>query len=109
MDHDQEILIAPLVFSPDNDGMDDYVTISFNLHEPGYMVTIVILSSRGNRVRTLTSNLSVGTESLFIWDGCDGAGHLSAIGMYLFCIDLYHPQGNVKSYRKAITLARRMH
>lgn len=107
-DFDKEVWISPEVFSPDNDGWDDYVTIGLNIIEPGYIAYIAVFDSRGNRIATLSPNLSVGTGSLFIWDGQDDSGHVSSIGIYLLYIELFHPLGDKKTFRKTITLSRKL-
>jgi hypothetical protein len=106
--NEREIRVNPVIFSPDNDGTDDYLTIQFNLNEPGYLASIFVFDSRGSRVTTLMSGLSVGSESLIVWDGLDAKGDVPPTGMYLLYIELFHPHGNRKTYRKVITLAKRL-
>ncbi|MEI9935352.1 MAG: hypothetical protein WDM71_11015 [Ferruginibacter sp.] len=42
-----EITVSPEIFSPDNDGVDDFATINYNFPEPGYVANITIFDCFG--------------------------------------------------------------
>ncbi len=46
-----EVTISPQIFSPDNDGTDDFATLNFNFTEPGYVTNITIFDASGRPVR----------------------------------------------------------
>ncbi|MDQ6756023.1 MAG: lamin tail domain-containing protein, partial [Bacteroidota bacterium] len=48
-----EIVVTPEIFSPDNDGIDDFATISYNFPSPGYVANITIFDAAGRPVRYL--------------------------------------------------------
>lgn len=51
-----EITISPEIFSPDNDGHDDFATINYSFPSPGYVANITIFDASGRPVRYLKKN-----------------------------------------------------
>jgi|WetSurSiteA1Bulk_404760.scaffolds.fasta_scaffold02381_4 hypothetical protein len=103
----EEVILQPEVFSPDNDGMDDYVTLRLKLPEPGWMATIRIFDRNGKKIRDLASNCLLGTEESFTWDGTSNDQQPAAIGLFVICAELFNQHGGVKNFMKVVTLARR--
>src|SRR5207253_4935486 len=66
-----EMSVLPKVFSPDNDGHDDFATISIHMNEAGTVANAVIYDVTGRRIRYLLKNEVLGTINTFIWDGYD--------------------------------------
>ena len=48
-----EIHVTPEIFSPDNDGHDDFATINYSFPTPGYVANITIFDGSGRPVRYL--------------------------------------------------------
>jgi len=92
-------------FSPDNDGVDDKLIINFDLEKSGYVANIRIYNSYGREVRRLASNLSLATEDQLFWDGLLGSHERAPLGIYVFYFELFHPDGEVKTYKKSCVLA----
>jgi len=103
-----EIILQPEVFSPDFDGIDDYTTLHMQLHEQGWIATILIFDVGGNKIRDLMFNSMLGTEESFIWDGTSNDGRPAQVGIYLFYIEIFNQKGHVKKIRKVVTLTRRL-
>ena len=88
------ISISPEVFSPDNDGMDDRLTISYNLDEPGYTATIAIYGSGGNFITYLKNNEMLGMQGDLFWDGFDNGNNMCQPGIYVIYIEMFNLTGN---------------
>ncbi|MDD4847766.1 MAG: lamin tail domain-containing protein [Bacteroidales bacterium] len=101
---EDEISVDPEIFSPDNDGTDDYLNIRFQFDESGYTMNVFIFDARGYRIRHLQNNVSVGTEGAISWDGKDDAGQLANAGIYIIYIEVFDLQGHVKRWKKTGTL-----
>ncbi|MFH1295918.1 MAG: lamin tail domain-containing protein [Bacteroidota bacterium] len=99
------VTISPPVFSPDNDGHDDVVSISLTLDGAGFQATIVIYDAAGRLVRHLASNALVGQRDEFLWDGIREDRTKASMGIYVVYIELLHPQGVVKKFRKSLVVA----
>jgi len=102
-----EIVIDPLTFSPDNDGIDDIVNISYNFSEPGNVANIIIYDVKGRVIKTLVENELLGTSGTFSWDGTSDANEKGRIGIYIIFVEAFDLNGNVKSFKKTCVLAGR--
>ncbi len=105
---EDEISITPRVFSPDNDGFDDFLTISYRFPEPGNVCNISIFDVQGRLIRALVRNALCGTEGSFRWDGLDADHRQLRIGIYVVHMEIFHPGGKTRQFTKAVTLARRI-
>ena len=93
-------IIEPEVFSPNNDGIDDVLSIQFSLNEAGYKVSIVIYNGRGQEVCNIANNELLGTNGAFTWNGVNETGQKVKMGMYIVYIELVALNGDVKKMKK---------
>lgn len=100
--------ITPSIFSPDNDGYDDFTTVYYQFPEPGYTCNITLFTAQGIPVRALTHNALCGTTGYFRWDGVDEKGNKLKMGVYVVLIDVFNLNGKTKRVKKAVTLVRRL-
>jgi hypothetical protein len=103
-----EIEILPEVFSPDNDGYNDVVNISFHFTTPGYVANVKVFDSKGRPVRKLVENTLLGNENTFSWDGINDNKEKARTGIYVFYIEVFNLEGDVKEYKKTCVLATRL-
>ncbi|NVM04699.1 MAG: lamin tail domain-containing protein, partial [Candidatus Helarchaeota archaeon] len=86
------INISPNPFSPDNDGIDDYVTISYFLpFNKGY-IKIEIYDVSGRLVKRLFNNEPTGSARSVIWDGRNNEGKILPIGIYIIYFEAIQPE-----------------
>jgi hypothetical protein len=102
------IAISPLVFSPDNDGHDDFATITYRFPEPGYVCNITIFDAGGRPVRYLTRNALCGPGGYFRWDGLDEKSNKLPMGVYVVYAEIFNLQGKSRRFKEAVTLAGRL-
>jgi hypothetical protein len=105
---DNEFILSPEIFSPDGDGRDDYLTISFRLPKAGSVTNIRIFDSNGIEVKRLASNLLIGTEGVITWDGLNNKNKRVPIGIYIAYIEYFNPDGTVKKYKKTFVVAEKL-
>lgn len=103
-----QVAISPAVFSPDNDGFNDFAVIDYQLPTPGFVANIRIFDSNGRLVRRLAQNATLTTTGRFRWDGLDDKLNKLPIGTYVVFTELFNLQGRTKKFRQAVTLARRL-
>jgi len=103
-----EITIDPAIFSPDNDGYQDVLTIAYKFDEPGFVATMKVFDIAGREVRTLMNNALLGTSGAVSWDGMMDTNELARIGPYVVVMEAYDLAGNVEKYRKTVVLAHRL-
>ena len=82
-----EFEITPEVFSPDNDGYEDYTEVLCAFTEEENRVSIVIFNNRGQPVKHLANNVLCGTSARFRWDGLDDRNQSAPAGMYVVQIE----------------------
>ena len=102
------ITVSPKVFSPDNDGFDDFATINYQLNEPGYVVNITIFDLNGRPVRYLVKNSTLSQQGKFFWDGLNDKQQQLPIGMYVLYAEVFNLNGRKARFKNTITLARKL-
>lgn len=100
-----EILVDPEIFSPDNDGYNDVVDISYTFPQSGNVGTITILDSRGRVVRNLVTSELLGIEGVYSWNGITEDNQKAGIGIYIIHFEIFDIQGKKKSFRKTVVVA----
>ena len=100
-----ELTVTPKIFSPDNDGNDDYCFIHYHLPEAGYVANVLIFDANGRTVRKLNQNSTLAQEGSFRWDGLDDAQRRLPVGNYIIYVELFNGGGIVKKFREVVTLA----
>lgn len=105
-DDDLVFLIEPEVFSPNNDGFEDFVIIHFTQSEPDSRLSINICNSYGQIIKHLVNNELCGVDNLFRWDGEDDHGQLMPSGMYIIMIQGWSLSGKTWKKKKVVAIRR---
>ncbi|MFI5163722.1 MAG: lamin tail domain-containing protein [Bacteroidia bacterium] len=99
------ITISPEVFSPDNDGYNDVLSISYAFDISGMVGNVRIYDSRGRLSRTLAQNALLAASGTFFWDGITNDKEKASIGIYVIYFEAFASSGKVKKYKKTCVLA----
>jgi hypothetical protein len=102
-----EIKVSPNIFSPDNDGIDDFATIDYNFPSPGYVANITIFDATGRVVRYLEQNALSGLKGYYRWDGLDDKNRQLPQGIYIIYTEIFNTAGKKKQFKNTIVLARK--
>jgi len=102
-----EITISPEIFSPDNDGNEDFATINYSFPSPGYIANITIFDATGRPVRYLQKNSLSGIKGYYRWDGLDDKNKKLPQGIYIIYTEIFNKEGKKKQFKNTIVLARR--
>jgi hypothetical protein len=100
-----ELSVYPEVFSPDQDGMDDILNISYNLDKPSYVANMYIINTSGKIVKQIYKNQLISQTGTTIWDGADNDEEKGRIGLYYVVLEIFDTEGKKKIYRKRFGLA----
>ncbi|MFN3875110.1 MAG: lamin tail domain-containing protein, partial [Flavobacteriales bacterium] len=103
-----ELTIDPPIFSPDQDGYQDLLTIAYRFDQPGFVGTLVIYDLAGREARRLMENQLLGSAGAISWDGILDSGSKGRMGPYIVVLEAYDLAGNVETFRKTVTLAHRL-
>lgn len=102
------LTVSPEVFSPDNDGFDDVLTIGYEFDQPGFTATLTVFDSNGRPVKQLLRNQLLGTSGQLSWNGINEENQKSPIGIYVLYLDAYTLDGKTSKIRKAFVLGGRL-
>jgi hypothetical protein len=94
------ISISPETFTPDNDGVDDVLNISYQFAEAGYVANILIYDAKGRLIKNLLLNELLGTKGTFSWDGINENNEKAAIGIYIIYFEAFKLNGETKKFKK---------
>ncbi len=99
------VTIDPEIFSPDNDGYNDNLTILLKPGTPGYISNFRIYNSNGQIIYENARNNLIATSDLFVWDGITGEGVRADSGIYIALVEIFNLNGDVKKYKLPFVLA----
>ena len=102
-----EIKVTPDIFSPDNDGIDDFATVNYSFPAPGYVANITVFDASGRAVRYLQRNSLSGIAGYYRWDGLDDKNRKLPQGMYIIYTEIFNTKGKKKQFKNTVVLARR--
>ena len=104
---DAGITLSPNPFSPDGDGHEDHLMISYKLDEPDYLLKVRIYDRYGRVVRKLQDGQPAGLEGTLIWDGRNDGGTGNRIGIYIVVLEaLNSASGSHLIFRQPVVIAR---
>ena len=102
---DGEFELVEKVFSPNSDGDNDFLIINYKLDKPGYVANVKVFDDEGFEIDQIVSNGLLATEGLITWNGTTSEGSISQIGLYIIIAELFHPDGEIKNFKKVCILA----
>ncbi|MEA3446037.1 MAG: lamin tail domain-containing protein [Bacteroidota bacterium] len=105
---ESKLQLEPEIFSPDNDGYQDILTISYSFDKAGYVGTITIYDAKGRLIKRIADHILLSTSGNFNWDGLTSSKQKANIGIYLIYFEYFDLQGNVHQEKKTCVLAAKM-
>jgi len=102
---ESEITLTNELFSPDNDGYNDFLSINFQFGTPGTVATVTIFDSKGRLIRRLLKEKLLETEGIWIWDGLNEVGNQVKYGIYLIFVETYQADGSTKKFKLSCVVA----
>lgn len=89
----QEVMtLSPAIISPNNDGVNDLLSIQLRLNASGYRGRILIFNPQGFLIKTLVNNALFDTSDTFFWDGTTDRNEVAKVGLYIIWLEATHPQ-----------------
>jgi hypothetical protein len=102
------LTLEPEIFTPDDDGQQDFTTLSYQLDGPGYAGTVTIYDAQGRLVRQLVRNETLPTKGFWRWDGLNDRNQKAAVGYYVLLVELFRASGGEKrEFRKTVVVGAR--
>ncbi|MBP6024657.1 lamin tail domain-containing protein [Ferruginibacter sp.] len=102
-----DISVTPEIVSPDNDGIDDFATVTYNFPSAGYVANITVFDANGRVVRYLQRNALCGITGNYRWDGLGENNQKLPVGIYIIYTEVFNLSGKKKQFKNTIVVARR--
>ncbi|MEQ6121801.1 lamin tail domain-containing protein [Reichenbachiella sp. MALMAid0571] len=99
--------IEPKVFMPDNTGVNDFTTISYDLQNAGTFANVNVYDPVGRLVKTLAQGDLLSTSGFFTWDGTDNRGSRARAGYYAIYFEFFDANGNKEIMKETVVLGTR--
>ncbi len=102
------IAFTPNPFSPDDDGFEDFLSISYTLDEPDYLLRVRIYDRYGREVRELADGKPAGFSGSLTWDGLTDDGNKNRVGYYIVLFEAYNSaNGTDRTFKETVVIARK--
>jgi len=101
------ITVTPKTFSPDNDGFEDFTTITYQMSALGYVANITIFDAAGRPVKALAKNATLSLTGSFKWDGTNDKFIKVPAGVYIVYSEVFNLDGKKKSFKNTVISAAR--
>lgn len=99
--------VSPTVFSPNNDGFDDFALMSYTFTSNNLVGNINVYDMSGRIVRILGNQLTLSQTGTFRWDGMNDLQQALPSGIYIVLFEVFGLDGRTEKYKKMISLVRR--
>jgi hypothetical protein len=96
--------LSPNPFSPDNDGFEDILAITYSLPSTISMIRVRCFDVQGRLVRTLANNEPVASSGTLLWNGLDDNNRRVRIGMYIILFEALDATGGVYRVMKDVVV-----
>jgi hypothetical protein len=96
--------LSPNPFSPDNDGFEDIIAITYSLPSTISMIRARCFDVQGRLVRTLANNEPVASSGTLLWNGLDDNNRRVRIGMYIILFEALDAAGGINRVMKDVVV-----
>ncbi|MBC35868.1 MAG: hypothetical protein CL663_07515 [Bacteroidetes bacterium] len=105
-DPNSEISFSTKSISPNNDGFEDLLMISYVLPENGFTLNMKVFDIDGRFVSHPFNNTNCGIKGSVIWDAVDMNNEILERGLYIVLIEFFSEGGESIRHKKAISIIR---
>ncbi len=91
--------------SPDNDGFEDFLIITYSTESSGWIGNIQIFDQRGRFIAHPAKNELLAENGIIKWDGLGETGERLALGIYIVYAEFFDLDGNVEKHKLPVILA----
>ncbi len=97
--------VEPKVFSPNQDGYHDVVTLSYNFEVANNILSVSIWNASGYKLKDLLQNQNVSQRGFVTWDGTDASGNRLNSGIYIVVFDYFNTDGTHEVQKETCVLS----
>ncbi len=100
----KSLKLSPNPFSPDNDGFEDFLSITYSLPNTSSRIRVRIFDVAGRLIRRLAIDELSPIQGSLIWNGLDDNGVKARIGMYIILFETLDNFGGVVHTMKDVVV-----
>lgn len=104
---DGDFMVSTPLFSPDGDGYNDLLDITYSLDRCDLSANVTIFDATGRVVRHLLRGALVGCSGDITWEGTDDSGRRMPRGKYVAYIEVFNESGVHQIWRRTVSLVRK--
>lgn len=103
------LTLTPNPFSPDADGFEDFLSISYTLPAASVTLRVRIYDAAGRLVRRLATGEPVPSSGTVVWDGRNDGGATVRMGMYIVLAEAFdNLGGTLRTMKEVAVVARKL-
>ncbi len=99
------VTLIPETITPNSDGIDEELSICYQLDEEGYMGRIIVFDINGKKCSMLANGTLLGVSGCYTFNGRNEKGHILPTGYYILFFEAYHENGKKYAFKKAFVIA----
>lgn len=92
-------------FSPNQDGENDQMILTYNLDKSGFLANISVYDAAGFKIKDLSTNELLANQGIITWDGTTNDNQIADLGIYIIVGNVFHPDGESKNFKLTTVLA----
>lgn len=100
------VTLSPDVITPNGDGFNDFLQISYQFDKPGFIANVWVFDSMGRMLRKISENELLAQDGTLIWDVSNQNIQLTGSGNHLLLFEALHPDGETFSKKIAFAIFR---
>lgn len=96
--------VYPKVFTPNQDGQNDYCSIQYQSDRIGQIGTLSVYDIQGRQIRLLAQNHNLGKTNTWLWEGLTNGFERAPTGIYMVLLEVHEENGRVRTLKKLVLL-----
>ena len=102
---DGEVSLETQIFSPDNDGYQDFCLVHYAFDDPGLIGSLTVFDAAGRTIKRAVSNELLAATGSMQWDGSAEDNSKAPVGSYVLYFEAFTTDGEVFSEKLVAVLA----
>lgn len=102
------VAVSPKIFTPDNDGDNDYTFLEYEFAESGFVANLAVFDAVGREIVHLARNETLSASGRFQWNGTNADNQKARMGIYFFFLEVFNLEGKVKRFKREVVLGAKL-
>jgi hypothetical protein len=99
-----QVWVEPKLFTPDQNGDNDFALINYKFDTPGNTANITIFDQEGREMIKLVRNELLASEGFYKWEGNNTQDEKVRSGTYMVYFEMFNLKGEVKKYKETVVV-----